>query len=273
MAAGTLLVLMYHEVADDKETIALQGKIQSSYVVGVDDFRRQMEHLSRTGWLSLSVEEAEKFILDGELSQRSGNRYVVISFDDGFMGNYRHAFPILREYDLVGSYFLATNLVEAPLMLTWAQIREMLDNGMSFGTHGATHRPLGSLGRDELRQELEHSKRQLEDRIASPVVGLSLPHGSIHRDYKSVAREVGYKIGCTSQPGFNMPGCDPFYLGRMSVRRNTPFTSFVALCALEPGIYRRARLKAFLTDGAKRLFGERRYLRAYNRFFGVEERF
>ncbi len=72
----------------------------------------------------------------------AGNKKtVVITFDDGFLDNYSHAFPILREYGFCATIFLVTDLVGKmnvwdtgrPVQLMgWSQVKEMAECGMSF---------------------------------------------------------------------------------------------------------------------------------------------
>jgi peptidoglycan/xylan/chitin deacetylase (PgdA/CDA1 family) len=58
-------------------------------------FEDQCRVLSESGWSGVSLAEAEAFLLRGEsLPPKS----FLMTFDDGYLDNYVHAWPILREY-------------------------------------------------------------------------------------------------------------------------------------------------------------------------------
>ena len=87
---------------------------------------------------------------------------------------------------------------------------------MSIQSHGLLHRPLVSLNKKELYDDLRISKLEIENRIGKNVSHLSLPHGSFNSYVINVAREIGYKKICTSLLGFNQK--NEYLLKRIHVR-------------------------------------------------------
>jgi len=91
-------------------------------------------------------------------------------------------------------------------LMTWAQIREVADGGISIGSHTHNHRILGLLDRAQQTEELSTSKAIIEERIGRPVRSLAYPVGGrahFNQTTKSVASECGYDVGYSFYSGFN----------------------------------------------------------------------
>lgn len=92
-------VLYYHRINDtDKRT-----------AVSPDQFRRQMERLAKKGWRALSLSEVLTFLDSGELPS---TRSLLLTFDDGYLDNWFHAFPVLRDTGMKAVIFLVTDWIQ-----------------------------------------------------------------------------------------------------------------------------------------------------------------
>ena len=78
---------------------------------------------------------------------------------------------------MTGTIFLITDFVGRPGYLTWEQVKEMSDNGMEFGSHTLSHRPLDSFDRNGMRHELVESKKAVEWRLGKPCLFIAFPEG------------------------------------------------------------------------------------------------
>lgn len=178
-------------------------------------FRMQMEHLKANGFKTVTPEKAFE-----DFQEKS----VVITFDDGYEGVYRYAFPILKELGFTASLFLISgyigewndwdvNFGVKFRHLNWNQIHEMAQEGFSFHSHTRTHPDLTWLGESQLREELHGSKVELEEKVGTRVQYLSYPFGRYDERVKRVAREVGY-AGCFTSYPRPSSGRDPFAMRR-----------------------------------------------------------
>jgi peptidoglycan/xylan/chitin deacetylase (PgdA/CDA1 family) len=265
-----LPILMYHEVANDGMVLSVSRRTPHSYVLDYAVFKSQMNHLRDQGYVPVTLSQLLS-LLRGEIhfELQATARYIALTFDDGFLGSYEVVFPLLTELGFAATFFLITGSIGDRLMMSWDNAREMSEAGMCFGSHGVTHRPLGQLDGREMRAELETSKNIIEQRVGQAVEFLSLPHGSMPKDYRRTARSVGYRGGCTSEPGLNTPGTDPLLLRRLSVRRETSPERFSAFCEGRTSAYVPDKVRRRFSDFGKRIVGEKRFLRLYNRYFGA----
>jgi hypothetical protein len=218
---------------------------------------------------------------------------VAVTFDDGYRDTYTQAVPILRQYGIPATVFLAVGAIEsgqAPWydkiflalkaypgeelkvhldqprrfllmapgarlhaasqimlwlrkqptakrrefcaelearialpqhelsgrMMTWEQVREMQEAGISFGAHTLTHPPVSRLTEDEVGPELLHSKQILEQRLGRPAPDFAYPFGQ-PADCGNTAdwlKRCGYRSAVTTVPGLNRAGSDLYSLRR-----------------------------------------------------------
>ena len=131
---------------------------------------------------------------------------IVITFDDGDVSIYDHAFPILKKYGVRPIVFLIVDYINRDDMwditltgrrsshLSWDQIHEMRDWGVRFGSHTMSHHNLTKLGTRELKRELFESKSVLEAKLG-PVDCISYPFNRVNNEVLLHARHAGYKYG------------------------------------------------------------------------------
>jgi peptidoglycan/xylan/chitin deacetylase (PgdA/CDA1 family) len=107
--------------------------------------------------------------------------------------------------------------------MTWDDARRLADSGMSIGSHGRSHRALGTLPADVQRDELLASRRTIHERIGRPAAAIAYPYGwpgSFTAETLELAAAAGYRLGFTSLEGVNrpgLPGFAPMELRRLNV--------------------------------------------------------
>ncbi len=261
-------ILMYHEVAAGTELAALRGKTQHSYIVTREQFHAHMDLLHGLG--------AQAIDLDHVLAWKEGQRDlppkpVVITFDDGFAGNERHALPILTEFGFHATFFVISNKVGDPLMMTKRQLRVLADAGMAVQSHTANHPLLSRLDASQTGAELADSKAALADIVGQPVRHISLPNGDSNAHYRQLAPELGYVTGCGSGFGLNDRSADVYFLRRIAIKADTPASTVGGIVTGDERVLRRLAVNAGLKSMIPRLLGKSRYDRLYNLVFGVEQ--
>ena len=205
-------ILMYHEIYRPEERDGLKGLTNPDYNTEVNVFRKQMTYLYAKRMKTLIIDE-----LFSKESSHQGEGAVCLTFDDGWRGNYLHAYPVLQEYGFKATFFIATDLIGKPFYMTWEDIKEMAASGMSIQSHTVTHRPLAHMGEERVLFELSESKRVIEGRLGQEVRHLSLPHGLKNGRTWPIAKGIGYKSICTSDVGFQTPENNGPWLRRINI--------------------------------------------------------
>ena len=109
-----LVVLTYHRIGAAEECRYDRGVFEAT----ADELYEQVQHL-RTRFHMTSVAEVLAWMEAGE---PVGHTHVMLTFDDGYIDNYRTAFPILRSLNAPGTFFLTTSLVGTDRLTWWDQI-------------------------------------------------------------------------------------------------------------------------------------------------------
>ncbi|MCX6550825.1 MAG: polysaccharide deacetylase family protein [Acidobacteria bacterium] len=60
-----------------------------------------------------------------EILRRRKGRFVLITFDDGYLDNYQTAFPILKRHRVPATFFVATGFVDNPRLSWWDEVAWM----------------------------------------------------------------------------------------------------------------------------------------------------
>ena len=216
-------ILVYHSISDAP---------LNPFSVPPGDLEAQIRSLTQN-FNILSLEDLAACLDHGRKIPPDS---VVITFDDGLENNYTNAYPILKKYKMPATFFLIVNRVEtsspvssasaddtAASYLSWAQVKEMSKNGISFGSHTLTHTSLTTLTLQQARREIKESKRILEEQVGQPVHLFSYPFGTVrdfNEDIKNIVAESGYTCACIGLNGTNKGGTDPYLLKRTKIEVN-----------------------------------------------------
>jgi peptidoglycan/xylan/chitin deacetylase (PgdA/CDA1 family) len=238
-------VLLYHGLTTERSCDAAVR--DQKYWVPATRFREHLNAIRAGGYEARLLHElwASPNTLTGI------DRSVVITFDDGNASDYRLAVPALAERGMRAEFFLNTAAIGADGLLTWRDIREMQQAGMSFQSHSHDHVDLARLPLQALERQLLESKRILEDRLASRVHFVAVPYGRLSQQVVDVARQAGYTAVGTSWPWPARPGA--LTVSRVAIYRRTTDRDFVRLLARDVVPYAARVTRAALVSWPKRV--------------------
>jgi peptidoglycan/xylan/chitin deacetylase (PgdA/CDA1 family) len=193
--SADLPILMYHHVGPLPPR---PDAIRRDLTVSPANFEKQLVYLAES--------RIQTVHLDALMTHLGGGpqlppRAVVLTFDDGYDDNYQFAFPLLRKYGMVGTFFITTGFIGKPGYLTWAQIEEMALGGMSIQAHSADHADLTAIRPVDLTRQLVAPKLLLEERLGQPVRFMAYPAGKFNRTVVEATRAAGYAAAVTVSHG------------------------------------------------------------------------
>jgi peptidoglycan/xylan/chitin deacetylase (PgdA/CDA1 family) len=106
--------------------------------------------------------------------------------------------------------------------LSEAEIREMAQSGIAFGSHTVNHVILSRENESVVRSELEASRSVLESILDSRVDTLAYPDGDCRERDVALAERAGYRIGCTTRGGRVATGDNHLLLPRVEPEWDCP---------------------------------------------------
>lgn len=210
-------ILMYHKLGPRPAGVRLKGLYISASL-----FAEQMRELSEAGF---------RTVMPGD--PFGNGPEVCLTFDDGYANVFVHGLPRLVEYRMCAIQYLVSGAigrdncwdrpageVAAPLM-DKGQIREWLNAGQAIGSHTVSHARLTEITANQAREEIQSSKKSLEDMFGVAIDHFCYPYGDWNPVIRDLVREAGYRTACTVSGGLSQPDDDPWSLQRIFVRYPT----------------------------------------------------
>ncbi|MBF0504427.1 MAG: polysaccharide deacetylase family protein [Candidatus Omnitrophica bacterium] len=220
------LVLMYHGIASTSMPFPEGREIGAElYDVTSDNFKAQIQWLKDQGYTAKLIEE---------LSPGQG-KTVIITFDDGEMSDFIHAFPVLKKLGWKAYFFIIVKRIGQKGYMGWEELKELTQAGMVIGSHGLSHEILTNLLDSQMEEELLASKKNLENNLNIKVDKLSIPRGFCNDKIIEAAHRLGYSqpVFISEKPEFLKTPC----LSRIAIKSNWSLKRFEkAVCGQTPWI-------------------------------------
>lgn len=219
-----VIILAYHSI-----------NLGHKFSVAPEEFEKQIKYISE----NFEVISLDRIGLGTTLKKK-----LIITFDDGYEDNFLYAFPILKKYNITATIFITSNFIFNNLDITkdWIpynglkplqinQIKEMINYGITFGSHGKTHCRLSNLDVNNLKTEIQNSKTDIENALGIKIFLFSYPFGQ-RKDFNNncvgLLKESGYTLACSNMWGLNKFGeIDEFCLKRIEINYLDSYKDFV----------------------------------------------
>lgn len=134
---------------------------------------------------------------------------------------YLKKIPHRERNKIINSLINNFNDVEVPknLMLSWAEINQLKNEGVEIGSHTVTHPPLATIEDEkELEFELYNSAKCIEKKTGEFPISISYPVGSYNARVKLISQKVGYKLGlAVNQDIYDESKHDNFEIPRLEL--------------------------------------------------------
>lgn len=180
---------MYHHIAPVR-------KGSSLLYVSPRELAAQLAYLQAHGYHVVSLQQVYDAWTKGASLPA---KLVVLSFDDGYLDQYRYAAPLLRRYhDPAVLNLIVDNLGR---VLTPAMVKQMVAWGWEVDSHTITHRDLTRLSAATVRRELVGSRDLLQRDLGVAVNFFCYPGGVHDAAVVAAVRRAGYLAATSIQYG------------------------------------------------------------------------
>ncbi len=215
------VVLMYHRVGESK---------YPTTNTTVEQFEAHLAEIREGGYRVVPLRDLVTAIRD---KKRIEDKTIAITVDDAFLSVYREGWPRLKKAGIPFTLFIATDAIDKRTggYMSWDQIRELRDAGVTIGSQTALHPHMPVLSRERLKEELEKSSRRFREELGSTPDMIAYPYGEYSLAVGEVAREAGFIAGFGQHSGVVNPSSDFFYMPRFTFNETFGDVSRVRMAA------------------------------------------
>ena len=190
-------ILVYHVVSSPPASAAFSG-----LYVRPRDFAREISWLARDGYRAITLEQAYRSWTAGAPLPR---RPVVLSFDDGYLSDYTHAFPVLRRHHWPGVLNLQVDFLRGVGALRPWRVRDLIAGGWEVDAHTFTHPDLTTVDGARLWHEVDGSRVAIRRLFHVPVDFFCYPGGRYDARVIASVRRAGFLGATTTAYGLARP--------------------------------------------------------------------
>lgn len=232
-------ILLYHKVKNFISSTRPSAK-ENDFCLSIDTFEKQMKYLKEKGYSSIDFYDLAK------TNSPDSKKSFIITFDDGYEDIYLNAYPILKKYGFTATIFLVADYIgktniwdnTGEKLLTDDQIKELLSNGFSIGSHTLTHPHLTKENEKECLRQIAYSKIILEDRFNVEIKTFSYPYNEFNDKIKEFVREVDYSFACAISTKSKSILEDKFAIRRVYIKTTDTLLDFKRKISLVYLFYR-----------------------------------
>ena len=213
----TIPILVYHSICDEKSNLSLN----------IAAFEKQIQYLKKNNFETINF---------NQINTSKVNKKIIITFDDGYKDILINALPILIKYHFTATCFLVANLIGADNkwdiskknfmkkdLLSKKDINEWINNGMSIGSHSHNHKDLTNITHDDLKHELDFSKKTLEDLFGYKIRNFSYPFGKVNNEVYMAAKKTYDYAVTTNRSRYKVKKHNNLLIPRIDMGKNMSF--------------------------------------------------
>ena len=204
-AANHCVILQYHHFS--AETPAITS-------VTPEQFDAHLDYLQANDFHVLPLRDVVSAL---QQNKQLPERCVSLTVDDAYISVYENAFPRLKKLGWPLTVFVNTQGVDQGIRsyMSWDQMREMADHGVSFENHGHGHiHMIRSLNgesdaawRKRIIRDISTAQQRLSAEIGVEPRLFAYPYGEYNPELVNIIRDMGF-AGFGQQSGPAWPGAD-----------------------------------------------------------------
>ena len=164
------------------------------------NFDENVKTLLDAGYTFITLEDLYKYN-NNEIGLPE--KVIIITMDDGQIGCYTEAFPVLKKYNIPATIFIVNTLVGTEDYFSWEQAKEMYDTGLvKIHCHGYNHSEYSSVGKEKLVSDYTKSHQEIEEHMGEKIQKImAYPAGKSSQDTIKWLKEIGFEIQVQTRYG------------------------------------------------------------------------
>lgn len=188
-AADSAVVLMYHRFGDARFPATN---------IRIEQFRGHLEYLRANAYTVIPL---ERLISSLEAESPLPDKAVVITIDDAYRSVYEIGHPILKEFGVPYTLFVSTDALdeELPDYMSWDQLRDLADDGVSIANHSAAHESM--LAGIDIEADVRRAEERLEEHVELVEGVFAYPYGEFDEAAMQSLRDLGYAFAFGQHSG------------------------------------------------------------------------
>ncbi len=181
-------VLMYHHIRDYSDIV---DPVAKNLSVSPDEFRSHLQYLEQNRYTVITTKDIKK----GTVPCKS----VMLTFDDGYKNVYQKALPIMQEYNYPGVASVIIATMDERWYMTGDEIRALRENWWDIASHTWTHPILTNISLEQIRHEIQWSKKALERWFGGEIQTFVYPGWYYGPETLKITKESWYIYGFSTQ--------------------------------------------------------------------------
>lgn len=209
-------VIYYHDI--------VKSSGESFLRINVDKFKQQMMYISSKGYTTLRFDE-----LNDCNNITFSPKKVLITFDDGWLSNYKEIFEFMKSIGLKYNIFLTVGKIGVDNnFLDWDMVREMYhSNFVCFGTHTFSHINIKDIDKVDFDKEIVYANSIFEKELGFKAEDFCYPYGGYSSESNiKLVNESQYKRIYQSDHIFSYKDTDKIIFGRNGISDDYSFNMF-----------------------------------------------
>ncbi|MEK7517688.1 MAG: polysaccharide deacetylase family protein [Patescibacteria group bacterium] len=202
------------------------------FSVPIKEFKKQLNFLKQN-YEFITIDDLRFYL---ENKKNISKPSVLITIDDGYE-DVLETKDIFHEMKIKPLLFLLSNpdsadrseLGNKKKLLTEKQMKILVKEGWSFGSHGATHADFSKLSNSKIEEEVVVSKRNLEKMFGVSVKYFAYPKGRYTDKIVSAVSKSSYVLAFSMDDEIISPGVNKFTIPRVGVDGSHSFYEFSIL--------------------------------------------
>jgi peptidoglycan/xylan/chitin deacetylase (PgdA/CDA1 family) len=185
-----------------------------------------MKAFFEAGWHSITMATLAG---DMETDRTIPPKTFVITFDDGWSDGYDYAFPILRQYGFVGTFFMIGGRIDQVGALSTPELRALEAAGNEIGNHTLDHVSLQNVQLSYVTQEVDDASVAIARATGHRPVSFAYPMGGISTPTMITVSQVpDMKIAVTTGYGQTETWAERYDTPRVRIHPTTDPAKLIA---------------------------------------------